>query len=491
MNVFRGLGILSALCWCAVVCTRVLSAETLTLEDCLREVAEKNPEIDRQRREFERSLGTKLVIRARALPQLGVQGLIGQQGKQQDQVLLKADPVIVPGTDPQVQQRDANGRLVFQDRVLARPSKFFTFATFSASQPLFDYAIPATWRRGDLETRIAAQNFYVTAVTVLHTARLQFYQALFQRELGATFSQIGARLAENERNQRESFAAGVVSQVAALQARLQTYGIQEPTIASGSNYRTAVVTLLGLMGRDLGPDGTATRTTDPRTIRLAGRLEGGGLDFDPAAATALALRERPDLQLLRELREALREDTQIQRAGYFPLVRLVADGTFVPQDAVRTNQNAIRPNDQIRSTEARYGASFLWTIIDTGAVTGAVRGARASGELFEVRLREAEANVPRDAARLRVALSGAVARRQVLSRSQREATEVLNSVQSAVASGIASQTDFLFAQNELLSNSIGLLSAALAQQNARAEYDRLTGGYLRFVRETPARATAK
>ncbi len=466
-------------------------AETLTLEACLREVAENNPEIDRQRRGFEAALGVKLVLRAGSFPQLGVTILGGQQGERREEVLRNVDPVFVPGSNPPMQQRDARGRLVFQDRVVARTAKNFIFFSGNASQALFDYSIPAAWRRGEIETRVAAQNFYVTAVTVLHAARLQFYQALYERESGEIFREIGSRLAQNERNQREGFAAGVVSQLAPLQARLQQYNLETPTLAAGGNYRAAVITLLQLMGRDLGSDGAATRTTDPRSIQLVGRLETGGFTFDPAAAAADALRVRPDLQLLRELRDASREDSQIQRGGYFPLIRLLADGAFVPQDALRTNEQAIRRADQVRETEVRYGASFNWTVIDTGAVTGAVRTSRALSELFAVRLREAEANVPRDAARLQVALAGAAARRATLRRTQREATDVLNAVQTAVAGGAATQTEFLFAQNDLLGNRLGLLVSALNQSQARAEYDRLTGGYLRFVRTPPSAPAGK
>lgn len=475
----KGLGVV-VMAFCALANAPLAArAETLRLEDCLREAAENNPEIDRQRRDFERALGTRLVYRSRAFPQLNVGGLVGQQGKQQDEVIV-------------TKTRDAQGRQVETTTVTARPSKFFSFATGNGSQALFDYAIPPSFRRGDIEVRIAAQNFYVTAATVLHTTRLQFYQALFQRDSEALLREIGARLTQNERNQRASFAAGVASQLAPLQAQLQVYNLQAPTIAAGGSYRTALVALLQLMGRDLGPDGAATRTTDPRTVHLAGNLEAGtNFTFDPAAATRLALRERPDLQLLRELRAAALEDTDISNGGYLPLARLVADGTFVPQDAVRTDRNAIRPNDQIRTTEVRYGASFTWTIIDTGAVTGAVRNFRALGQIFDVRLRDAEATAARDAARLRIALSGADARRETLRRSRREATDVMNAIERAVSGGTATQTDFLFAQTDLLSNRAGLLAAALAQQTVRAEYDRLTGAYLRFVRETPSAPAAK
>jgi len=458
-----GSTLLLAVSCCLAVATTA-RAETLTLDGCLREVVEKNPDIARQRHQCEVALGTRLTFRARALPQLSLGGGAGQQGKQQDEVLI----------DPRTGARVVN----------ARPSRLFTILTGNASQPLFDFAIPASFRRGNLEVSVAVQNFYVTTVTVLHTARLQYVQAVFQRENEVQWEKINALLAENERNQRAAFQAGTVGRIATLQARLQEYGVEIAGIGAGGAQRTALLALLGLMGRDLGAaDATAN-------VRLAGtlaELAGGDLDFDPQAAADEALRRRPDIELARQSTASAREDVRIARGGYYPQLRLVADGTLIPQNAVRSSQQAIRPGDDIRTTEVRYGGSFNWTIIDTGAVLGSVRTARAIGETFDIRRRELEAGVPRDLAKLRSAWRNAAARRRALQTARAEASDVLDAVTKAVASGTGTQTDFLFAQNDLTSNRLGLLNALFAEANARAEFDRITGGYLRFVpSEKPA-----
>ena len=62
-------------------------AETLTLENCLREAAEKNPTIIAARLEVERATGTRLVLRARGLPTFSITGVVGYQGAQNTEVL--------------------------------------------------------------------------------------------------------------------------------------------------------------------------------------------------------------------------------------------------------------------------------------------------------------------------------------------------------------------------------------------------------------------
>ena len=65
------------------------------------------------------------------------------------------------------------------------------------TQPLFDAAVPASRRRGDMEVLLAQQRLNVAVVEQLHAARIAFYTALFNdslRELGEAQRQ---RLAEN------------------------------------------------------------------------------------------------------------------------------------------------------------------------------------------------------------------------------------------------------------------------------------------------------
>ena len=65
------------------------------------------------------------------------------------------------------------------------------------------------------------------------------------------------------------------------------------------------------------------------------------------------------------------------------------------------------------------------------------------------------------------------------------AEDTLASVRGSLAQGLVSQSDFLDAQNGVAFARSGLLAAQLQASLSRAEYDRVTGGYLRFVIDHP------
>ena len=78
------------------------------------------------------------------------------------------------------------------------------------TQPLFDAAVPASRRRGDVEVLLAQQRLNVAIVEQLHATRIAFYTALFNdslRELGEAQRQ---RLAENVSTQAERYQAGQI-----------------------------------------------------------------------------------------------------------------------------------------------------------------------------------------------------------------------------------------------------------------------------------------
>src|SRR5207244_6996714 len=69
------------------------------------------------------------------------------------------------------------------DRAGSTKTKLFGFARGAFTQPLFNAAIPASLRRGDVEVLIAQQQLNLAVEQQLHVARLAFYSALYNREL--------------------------------------------------------------------------------------------------------------------------------------------------------------------------------------------------------------------------------------------------------------------------------------------------------------------
>ena len=126
------------------------SALGLTLEQTLDRSLTNNPLIEQAQRAVEEVNGQRLVVRSIALPKVGVAGLAGVQGGQ---------------------------------RAGQASTQPFAFAQGLLRQPLFQAAIPASLRRGDLAVLIAAQQLNVVIVEQLHQARLAFYAALYARAL--------------------------------------------------------------------------------------------------------------------------------------------------------------------------------------------------------------------------------------------------------------------------------------------------------------------
>lgn len=477
-------------------------AETLTLEDCLREAVAHNPEINRARADAERALGQALTYRARALPQFGVGAIAGYQSARQNSVTqvprfantpgdairdpttgialvggsVTRDPVTgaITGGTPVF---NPNGSRISDPQNNIRSSETIILGTSTFTQALFDFAIPASFRRADLEIVSAEHNFASTASTVLHQVRLQFHAALFARDNAVILGQTRGRLGENVRAAEQSFNAGVTARTAVLQARLQVLNLAPGIVSTAGDVREARLTLLRLMGRPLGAGAR------PETLQLAGTLDAAGsdFDFDPVAARELALRRRADLLALRDVVRILQEDTRIARGGYYPLVRLVVNGQFVPQNNTTTNEQSLRTTDRTRTSELRYGPDFTWNVIDLGAVRGPVEATRAQGAAFAARLAGAEADVGRDLASVRARLRAAAARERALRDGRGSGEATLNAVTAGAVQGTSSQYEVLQAQTDLLSNQTQLLQAARDAQDARAEFDRITGGYLRFV----------
>src|SRR4051812_1882667 len=126
------------------------NANLITLDAALSRTLEKNPEIVQARLALEQAAGRRLVFRSTAFPDIRLQVPAGIQGGK------RAD-------EPPV-----------------RP---FAFARGFFSQPLFDAAIPASLRRGNIEVLIAQQRLNVAVVENLHTTRLAFYAALYDASL--------------------------------------------------------------------------------------------------------------------------------------------------------------------------------------------------------------------------------------------------------------------------------------------------------------------
>ena len=258
----------------ALLISCAASVNAISLDAALERTLQKNPVILEAKVAIEQAAGRRLILRSIGLPNVRIQGLAGVQGgKRGDQ------------PDPQP----------------------FGLARGFFAQPLFDAAVPASRRRGDVEVLLAQQRLNVAIVEQLHATRIAFYTALLSdslRELGEAQRQ---RLAENVNTQLERYQAGQADRGAAASARLLERELDPRIEEVRRVYQGTLLTLATSMGEDIGP--TAN------TVRPDGELKFAATGYDLQAETAAALRRRSDLNLARLLVRAADEDQRIIEAA--------------------------------------------------------------------------------------------------------------------------------------------------------------------------------
>jgi outer membrane protein len=414
-------------------------ANTITLETALSRTLEKNPEIIQARLALEQAAGRRLVFRANMYPDVSIQGALGVQG----------------GKRP--------------DEPTLRP---FAFARGFFTQPLFDAAIPASNRRGDIEVLIAQQRLNVAIVGHLHTARVAFYTALYNDALRTLGEAQRARLDENVTTQSERYRAGQSNRAAIMSAQLLEREL-EPRIQEVQRaYEGALLALTTDMG---SPD---------ETIRPSGELQFLPVHYDVSAETPIAISERADLQLARLMVRAAAEDQRIIEAQYYPSLDATISGTGIPVTIHTATKGSASSANNTISSEIAGGFAATWRVIDNGKVGGAVARQRAIREMNEVSLRRLETNVSFDLQRIANNIRAVEGRWKALNAAVSGADQNVNVVQRTLAEGLSSQLEFRTAESSFLETKSALLAAAYQQNIARAEWDRATGRYFQFSNDT-------
>ena len=415
------------------------NGNTITLDAALARTLEKNPEIVQARLALEQAAGRRLVLRSTAFPDVKLRGLLGLQGgKRADEPSL-------------------------------RP---FAFARGFFSQPLFDAAVPASLRRGNIEVLIAEQRLNVAIVENLHTTRLAFYTALYDESLRALGEAQRERLAQNVTTQSERYRAGQANRAAIMSAQLLERELDPHIQEARRGYEGALLTLSTAMGN---PD---------ETVRPEGELQFAAINYDVASETSAALAERADLQLARLLVRAAEDDQRIIEAQYYPALDAVVSGLGIPVTVHTANGGSARSSDDILSSEIAGGVSFTWRVLDNGRIGGQVARQRAIREMNEISLHQLEANAALDLKRIANNFRAIEGRWKALNAAASGAEQNVNVVQRSLTEGLSSQLEFRTAESSFLETKGALLAAAYQQNIARAEWDRATGRYFQFSNDT-------
>ena len=412
-----------------------IAAKAITLESVLQRTLEKNPEIEQAKANVEQATGQRLVFRSIVWPnaRLNVPG--GVQGGHR----------------------------------AGENTKGFGLARGGLVQPIFNAAIPASLRRGNVEVLIAQQRLNVAVTEQLHLARLAFYSALYNRDLQTLREEQLRKLDQNVTSQKQRYEAGLTDRSGFTGATVQARELDSQIEAARRAYAAAQLSLALAMGDD-----PSKNLPDPH----------GDLKFSPEivdleSETKAALQHRPDLQLARELVNAANEDQRIIEAGYYPLVVANISGQYIPVTGIH-REGSTRRTDDFISSEIRAGAAYTWHVIDSGKTTGAVRAARAAREINELALQKLETNVSRELLQIHNDLGAIEARHNSLASAQNAAEQSTRTVEQNLAGGLASQLEYRVTQNGYLETRSGLLSANYSYNVALAEWDRATGRYFQF-----------
>ncbi len=421
-------------------CFLVLSgAHAVTLETVLQTTLEKNPAIQEAKLNLEQAAGQRLVLRSIMWPSVRARVPAGVQGG----------------------HRAGEGG-----------TKGFGFAHGSVTQPLFNAAVPPSLRRGNVDLLIAQQQLNVTVVEQLHTARVAFYTAIYNRGLQSIREEQRQRLNDNVATQTDRYEAGLTDRSAFMGATVQARELDPQIESARRAYAEAQLKLAEAMNSD-----PATVLPDPE-----GELQFAPMNVDLDSETAAAQERRADLKLARLLVRAANEDQRIIEAWYYPEVDARISGTYIPISEIH-REGSTRRTDNI-SSEIREGAEYTWRVIDNGKVGGAALRARATREVNELTCRKLEVNVGRELPRIRNNLRAIEARERSLAAASAAAEESARVVQQNLVTGLASQLEYRITQNGFLETKSGLLDAIYQHNLAVAEWDRATGRYFQFSDDT-------
>ena len=413
-------------------------APAITLEGVLDTTLEKNPAIQRAKLKVEQASGRRLVLRSVVWPSVRLNVPAGVQGG---------------------------------DRAGSTKTRLFGFVRGALNQPLIDAAILPSLRRGDIEVLIAQQQLNLAIEEQLHTARVAFYSALYQRELRSLREKQRLRLDENVASQRDRYQAGLVDRGAYTTASVEARGLDPLVEGAQRSYAAAQLQLGQAMAVDLKSD---TPLPEPD-----GQLTFATVDVDLNAEATDALERRTDVKLARLLVKAANEDARIIAAGYYPSATGSVTGDYIPVSGIHREGSTSRNQDFIGS-EIREGAAYTWQVIDNGKVGGAVLKATKVREINELELKKLEAGVGQQLRRIDNDLAGIAERHKALTTGGDNAEQAAAAVQQNLGSGLASQLEYRVAESSFLKTQTGLIEASYLQNVALAEWDRATGRYFQF-----------
>ncbi len=418
-------------------------AEGLTLDQAMQRTVERNPDIQAAKLEIEKATGRRLVLRSISLPDVVIGAVGGDQGGH---------------------------------RAGQSPNQLFGFGYGTLTQPLFNAAIPASYRRGNIEVLIAEQQLNMVLTQHLYGTRVTYYTGSYNQQLKQLTQEQRQHLQSVTDAQQARLQAGLSQRNALIGSEVQTRELDPRIEAADRAYQGSALSLAESMGDDL-----TGRFPLPQ---MESQLKYAAVPLDVAAATQAALTQRADIKLARLMVQAAREDERIMVAAYYPVINGLLQGEYIPVSGIRRQATGtVHRSDDIISSELREGAAYTWRVIDNGKVTGQVRQRRAAREMNEILLKRMENAIPRDLSRIESTLQAIDKKYASLTQATSSAERTVATIDQNLSSGVASRLESRLAENASLDVRTGLLSLAYQQKLALAELDRVTGRYFQYSDE--------
>lgn len=265
------------------------------------------------------------------------------------------------------------------------------------------------------------------------------------------------------RDARQRQGVGLIppSDVLTLEAQHSREAVQ--LIEAENQRQSTLIELRRLVGLD--PDSP---------VEIVDSLSGPGTvppkaDADPAALVSEALKHRSERRALTFRIEGAQARERAAAAGGRPTMTLAGGFDFA------------NPNPKIFPREERWqsswdvGVNVGWTLFDGGRTRAEVAEAAAATRAAEARLKDLDTLVAADVRQRLLDLSSSVASVRASEAGVRAATEARRVLGERFAVGVATSTDVLIAQDQLLYAELARTRALANVRLAEARLERVVG----------------
>lgn len=360
-------------------------------------------------------------------------------------------------------------------------------AGVSIEQPLFEYGVFTGVGAAARFQRLQRERVRGTTHDIVTAVRLSYLDALLAVEEVRLTEQSVARVRQTLGETRALNRAGLASDYDVLRLEVQLANL-EPNLRRAENSVVAAKrALLVTVGRD--PQTAATVELEGRLneidvtvlarndasnralLRYAG-ADGGGPGLDAGRAAVAALDGRSEVRQARLAVELERARLAVERADYFPKIRLFARYGLTAQ---QNGSPEFFGNAGQRATSAVAGLRVEWPVFNGFAREARVQQARAGVEQAVARVERVEHEVARDVSTLLEGVREAQQRAVSQAQAVAQATRGFEIAAAEYRAGVGSQLRITDAEVALRESEFNYARAVYDYLAASARLDAAMG----------------